>query len=258
MKEVVIVGSGNVAYSLSIALAKSSDYKVIGIVSRNESKGKSVASLCGSIWSSLNEPLIKADIYIIAVSDSAIEQVAKIILPQMIENSIICHTSAIAPLINCDRECVESGRFYPLQTFSKNIEADFKKITIFVESKYLKTEQILVALSGSISKSHKVVKMGGLEKIHLAATFANNFTNRMYHHAEEILSECGLERDILYPLIEEGVRKLKDSTLKVKYLQTGAAVRGDDNTINRHIEMLNPKKRAIYDLITKDIRDDKL
>lgn len=258
MKRVVIVGSGNVAYSLSLALAESCEYQVVGVVARNRSKGSAVAALSRSEWSSFSEPIANADIYILVVKDSAIEEVAKIVIPQMPEGSVICHTSAVAPLIECAGRDITSGRFYPLQTFSENIKTDFKKIMIFIESKYSKTEQILVALSDSISKSHRVVVGDELERIHLAATFANNFTNRMYHHAEEILEECGLERDILYPLIKESVNKLINSSLKVKYLQTGAAVRGDEKTINRHREILSSEKRALYDIITNDIKNDKL
>ncbi|MEG1648627.1 MAG: Rossmann-like and DUF2520 domain-containing protein [Rikenellaceae bacterium] len=257
MKKIVIVGSGNVAYSLALTFDGNCDYKLVQIISRSESKGQKLAQLSNSTWGDFSWPVAIADIYILAVRDSAIDEVAKILLPKIADGSIICHSSAVTPLIECSERNITSGRFYPLQTFTENIKSDFKKIIIFIESKCSKTEQNLVALSNSISKSHIVIKGDELEKIHLAATFANNFTNRMYHHAEEILAECGLERSILYPLIQEGVDKLVNSSLKAKYLQTGAAVRGDEKTIQRHRAMLSPKRRELYDLITKDIKDDK-
>ena len=70
--------------------------------------------------------------------------------------------------------------------------------------------------------------------------------------AEEILKSNNINSDILYPLINETVNKL--NYLSPKNAQTGPAIRNDQITIQKHLNLLKETKYfEIYDKLTKEI-----
>ncbi|MFI3314724.1 MAG: DUF2520 domain-containing protein, partial [Rikenellaceae bacterium] len=222
--EIVIVGSGNVAYSLSRAISKAEDLNIVEICSRSREQGKAIALSIGSGYNSSIKNIAKADVYIVAVSDSATEQVVRQINESVTHDCLICHTSAMMPVLDGDR----FGRLYPLQTFTAGRESDFSKITFFIETNSSKKEQILITLCTRLNSNIELSGGDKLRRVHLAATFANNFSNRMYHYAEQILKNENISKEVLFALIDESIEKLKRSNLSAKELQTGAAARKDD------------------------------
>ena len=125
MIKVIIIGSGNVAQHLIVAFERSkkqgAEIELIQVFSR---KVETIIHLVDSnrITTDYNN-LLEADLYIIAVSDDAIQTVASQ-LP--FKNRLVVHTSGTAAL-NVLNEENRKGVFYPLQTFSKNKEVDFKE-----------------------------------------------------------------------------------------------------------------------------------
>ena len=73
--KIVIVGSGNVAESLAQAVAEAEGLELVQIFARNEECGRKVAELAHTEWS--NSELAEADLYLISVSDNAVEGCAK-------------------------------------------------------------------------------------------------------------------------------------------------------------------------------------
>ena len=71
MERVVIIGSGNLAEALAQAVARSG-LKLVQLFARNAQRGKTVAALAGTQWTSDPAWLAEADIYLIAVSDRAV------------------------------------------------------------------------------------------------------------------------------------------------------------------------------------------
>lgn len=80
-RDVVIVGSGNVAEALAVAIAKSEGYRVVQVMARNERRGGHIARLAGALYSGMTERPAEADIYLIAVSDDSITEVSRIFSP---------------------------------------------------------------------------------------------------------------------------------------------------------------------------------
>ena len=90
--------------------------------------------------------------------------------------------------------------------------------------------------------------------LHVAAVFANNFTNHCFALAEKILEEADLPFEMLHPLMEETLAKaLQDSPAK---MQTGPAMRGDEETIRRHLSLLSqhPEWQALYANLSQSIQ----
>jgi predicted short-subunit dehydrogenase-like oxidoreductase (DUF2520 family) len=101
----------------------------------------------------------------------------------------------------------------------------------------------------------KAVDENQRQTLHLAAVFANNFTNHIYAIAERVLEEKGLSFDDLRPLIAAHIQNiLVHSPSK---LQTGPAIRHDQSTIDIHMDLLkaHPDYREIYSLLTTSIQD---
>jgi predicted short-subunit dehydrogenase-like oxidoreductase (DUF2520 family) len=111
----------------------------------------------------------------------------------------------------------------------------------------------------AFSISNRVVELDSEKRLylHLAAVIANNFTNHLLAQSEKILKLQQLPFDLLKPLVEETVKKaFEGSPFKN---QTGPAVRNDQTTIQKHLEMLSEdeKLRELYQIITAHILGEK-
>ena len=71
MKEIVIIGSGNLAESLAVAVAAAPELRLVQLFARNEARGREVAALAGTVWCGDAAQLARAELYLIAVSDRA-------------------------------------------------------------------------------------------------------------------------------------------------------------------------------------------
>ena len=245
MISVVILGSGNVASQLIKAFLKIDTINLKQVYTRNQ---EDINTLKDSINTTNDISLLKqADVTIIAVSDDAISSISS-----HIKNSFVVHTSGsvdMKSLNNIGRK----GVFYPLQSFSKKKKVDFKNIPICLESEtsedLLKLEKLVSLLQ---SKSY-ILSSHQRKKIHVAAVFANNFSNHMYTIANEICEKYNIPFDILHPLIEETSNKIKNLT--PEKAQTGPAKRNDAETIENHLNLLSEKQQEIYLKITQSIQE---
>jgi len=245
MISVVILGSGNVALQLIRAFLKIDTINLKQVFTRNQ---EDINTLKDSINTTNDISLLKqADVTIIAVSDDAISSISS-----HIKNSFVVHTSGsvdMKSLYNIGRK----GVFYPLQSFSKKKKVDFKNIPICLESEtsedLLKLEKLVSLLQ---SKSY-ILSSHQRKKIHVAAVFANNFSNHMYTIANEICEKYNIPFDILHPLIEETSNKIKNLT--PEKAQTGPAKRNDAETIENHLNLLSEKQQEIYLKITQSIQE---
>jgi predicted short-subunit dehydrogenase-like oxidoreductase (DUF2520 family) len=143
--------------------------------------------------------------------------------------------------------------FYPLQTFSKAVDINFKDVPVCIEMEHKTDVKILEDLAAAIgSKSYKVnsEQRGAL---HLAAVFVNNFTNQLYRVGHEITESKSVDFNILKPLIKETAHKIDN--LSPYLAQTGPAKRNDKKTIKKQLKALDSDlHKAIYELMTKSIQ----
>ena len=98
LKKTVIIGSGNLAEALARAVAKS-ELELVQIFARNAERARVVAELAATGWETRPEMLRKdADIYLIAVSDRAVAEVAATLpIP---EEAAVAHTAGSVPSPN--------------------------------------------------------------------------------------------------------------------------------------------------------------
>lgn len=247
MISVSILGAGNVATHLFKVFSKTKTISVKQWYNRDISKISSFQNEV-SITDKLSE-LTEADLYLIAISDDAISDISEA-LP--FENRLVAHTSGSVSIYDLDKKN-RRGVFYPLQTFSKAAELDFKNVPICIETIGKKDYPLLKSLAEAIGSEHYKVNSDQRKALHLAAVFVNNFTNQLYRIAHEITEAEGVEFDILKPLILETAKKVQN--ISPFLAQTGPAKRNDKKTIKRHLDQLeNEEHKAIYNLMTNAIK----
>ncbi|AUC77110.1 MULTISPECIES: Rossmann-like and DUF2520 domain-containing protein [unclassified Olleya] len=247
MIKIVLLGAGNVATHLYKVFKTASNIEVVQWYNRNKKAIESYKNEV-EITDDVNN-LIEADVYIIAISDDAIEALSAS-LP--FENRLVVHTSGSARLYDIDQKHYR-GVFYPLQTFSKAVDLDFTTVPICIETLRKQDFKLLETIGKSLGCTTYKVNPKQRPALHLAAVFINNFTNQIYRVAHEITEKQGADFDILKPLITETARKVQEVS---PYLaQTGPAKRNDKKTIKRHLKLLdNPHHEAIYNLLTESIK----
>ncbi len=248
MIKVVLIGSGNVAQHLVEAFAKNKEIEVMQVFSRR--KETSIPLLDSHKITTDYTDLVKADIYIIAVSDDAISKVSSQ-LP--FENRLVVHTSGSVPIDSLNNKN-RKGIFYPLQTFTKGKEIDFSQIPICLESEnktdFDVLEKVAQSISNTVFKSNEKQR----KALHISAVFVNNFVNEMYRIGKEICDENKVPFEILKPLILETVNKVM--TLSPSAAQTGPAKRNDTQTIEAHLDFLsNENHTTIYKILTQSIQN---
>lgn len=242
----VIIGSGNVAYHLAKAFSENG-------IKPDAIWGRNTAEL-SRISQELDIPnptdLPDADLYIIAVSDSSITEVSRVITKT---DCLVAHTSGSLP-----KEILEGGFrkavFYPLQTFSKNKALNYREIPFFIEAETDSDEKKLQELAWKLSEKVMLSTYESRKYIHLTAVFACNFTNHLFARAKEIADSQNIPFDYFLPLIDETVAKIH--TMDPQKAQTGPAIRNDKRVLELHKSLINdPVKQDIYDTLNISIAE---
>lgn len=247
--KVVIIGAGNVATHFG-KLLKKGRHPIVQVYDRTPSRGRALArKLKTTAISDLGKLNQEADAYIIALSDDAIKPVLKRIgfIP-----SLIVHTSGSVPISVFPSKMKACGVIYPVQTLSLDAEKP-SEIPLSVEASGKAVERKINILAKSISSKIYVMNSAERKRVHLAAVFANNFSNHLFYLAEKLLAGNKLNREILHPLIlATATNAIAGNPRKV---QTGPAKRGDKGIMKKHLKMLEkyPEEKRIYRLLSKSI-----
>jgi predicted short-subunit dehydrogenase-like oxidoreductase (DUF2520 family) len=252
--KIVCLGAGRMAHQLMPALEEAG-CDVIQIYNRTPTAAKELSEKlkAATFTSSLSEIVDHADIYFLAVSDDAIKPVSNELHKIISHDSLALHASGILELSELPFK--RRAGFYPLQSFSDNHDVSWRFIPVIITTNdddiWIMLDQIAAKLSSA------VYRMTDHQKaiLHVAAVFANNFSNHMLTLADSICKEHELPFEILKPLILETFSKA--ILAGPKESQTGPAIRGDEKTIKKHLQLLekHPEWALVYKTITKSIED---
>lgn len=234
MKSICIIGQGNVGTHLCVAFA---------------GKVEELFSIDSRTLEDLPED---ADLYLLSVSDSAIEEVAAR-MPDV--KGVVAHTSGSISIDALKSVKGPKGVFYPLMTFSKEADIDYRQIPVFIEAS--EDEALLTLRKAAELFSDKVKQMDSRQRklMHIASVFACNFPNALWNVAYSILKDAHVPFSYMLPLIDASVEKLHHFT--PEEAQTGPARRGDSKIVDDHMDELSsePDLQKIYrdlsDLIVK-------
>ena len=245
-----LIGAGKLATQLGIALSEKG-HQIVQVWSRTSKSAAILASkfMC-PYTTEISSLISETDIYIIAISDTAIESV---LAQRLWGNAMVFHTAGSTPMSILAPYCGNYGVFYPFQTFTLEQKVNFDLIPVCIEANTPQNLEILNQLARSISQNIKLFDSNQRQQIHLAAVFVCNFVNHFYTIGEQLLKENGIDFEILKPLILETASKVVSQSPELT--QTGPASRKDTVVMNKHLAMLanHPDLKELYSLISKRI-----
>lgn len=249
--KISIIGSGNVASALA-KIINQSGHTIDAIFGRDRKKASDLAqSVNSKAVDRLSDLPYNSDIYLLAVKDDAIIEVASAIKT---ERGILAHTSGATPISIFEGIQQNYGVFYPLQTFSAELEANFEELPICISANNSENEAKLKELAASICPNVYSISEEQRKGLHVAAVFANNFSNFLFSAAFDICHREALNFDMLKPLIRQTLRKIE--LADPEKIQTGPARRGDESTISLHMKWLEqhaPEYSQLYEVLTEAI-----
>ncbi len=235
IQKIAIVGQGNVGWHLSRMLKDK--FELYEVNSRTIDNFPDQCDLC-----------------IICVKDDSISEVANKI-PKF--GGILVHTSGSKSIELLEGVADRYGVFYPLQTFTKGKALNYSEIPFFLEGSDDEVLNQLKSVASVVSDKIYEANSDRRRRLHIASVFACNYVNHLWKIADDILCEDGISLDVLHPLIEETVNKIKH--FRPSDAQTGPAVREDIAVLDAHINFLsnNLPLRDIYTLLAKSIINSK-
>ncbi len=248
--DIVIIGTGNTATVLGRKL-RGAGHRIVQVYGRDSQAASALAyELDTESTNYFNVVNREADLYLLAVSDSAIREVAGEL---RLQDRLLVHTAASVSREVLRGQAGRYGVFYPVQSLRRET-GRAPEVPVIIDAGDPVTLRQLEVLAYSISD--RVVTAGDEErrKLHLAAVVVNNFVNHLYALADTYCRSEGVDFQLLLPLIRETAARLQD--LPPGQSQTGPAIRGDQQTVEAHLRLLDahPQLRRIYGLMTESIR----
>jgi predicted short-subunit dehydrogenase-like oxidoreductase (DUF2520 family) len=247
--QVTIIGSGNIATVMGRVL-KAKGNGIHEIYSRDIAHAQPlVAELGGKAVSDLRLVSKDADLYLIAVSDDALEEVAAQL---SLGDKPVIHTAG-----SVSREILKEvstcyGVVWPMKMVRKNM-TELAPVTIAVDGNTAEAADKFKQFANIFSPAVITADDTQRVKLHMLASFTLNFTNHLFHLAADYCAEENIDFSLFYPLIEESVQRLSQS--HPRDLQAGPAFRGDRKTIEKHLALLagHPRAAAVYQVMTESI-----
>jgi predicted short-subunit dehydrogenase-like oxidoreductase (DUF2520 family) len=248
--KLVLLGSGNVATVLG-SLAVQNGHTVVQVYGRNANTTEMLAlKVSATAVNNLTSITPFADLYIIAVNDYAIENIAAQL---QLHNRPVVHTAGAVSMALLQKVSTSYGVLWPAQSLRK--ESLHVPVIPFVAD--ANNPAMMALLKNFAASMQSPISFGNdAERAHLhaMAVVVSNFTNHLYHLAADYCTQVGVDFKLLQPLIAETANRLEQ--YHPSEIQTGPAIRGDDATIARHLELLNQHLplQMLYRRLTQSIR----
>lgn len=249
---IVMVGAGNVGTHLARAFYRKG-FRILQVYSRTPEAARALAQeVEADPVTDFGALTSRARLFVVALADDALVR----LIPQMTlgrEDALWVHTAGSVPMDVWAGHAAGYGVFYPMQTFSKRREVDFRQVPVFVEGCDRECADLLRAVAGVLSTKVYEATSEQRRYLHLGAVLACNFANHLYALASDLLARHGLPFDALLPLIAETARKVHE--LSPREAQTGPAARGDRSIMDEHLRLLadDPYLTQVYTLLSQGI-----
>lgn len=240
---VTIIGTGNVAHVLGRVIT-GAGHRITQVVGRNTGHALALSEKLQTPSSGNIAQLAPgADLYIIAVTDSALEN-AEEWMP-VVESGIVVHTAGSVSKAALKNIARDYGVLYPLQSLqSRNDE--IPGIPVLVDGDSENTVQAIEKFASTFSKLVSFADDGMRIKIHLAAVILNNFSNYLAVLTQDYCHKEKIDFHLLQPLLSETVNRLIHHP--AEQMQTGPARRNDEETMAKHRALLKnyPALQHLY------------
>lgn len=246
---ITLIGSGNVAAFLGKLLLQNG-HSIEQVFSRNISHAQKLAKTLQT------EPIndikfIKhtADIFIVAVSDDVLPTLAAQL---SIPHKIIVHTSGAVSKEVLANSSNNYGVIWPLKMIRQHTPLQ-EPFTMVIDANsdalLLQLRELCQPCSEKIIIANDAVRT----QLHMLASFTANFSNHLYKLAADFCVDQQIDFNVFYNIIAQSASAIQQQNPAI--LQAGPAFRGDEQTIEKHLALLNhyPDMQLLYETITNSI-----
>jgi predicted short-subunit dehydrogenase-like oxidoreductase (DUF2520 family) len=229
----------------------SAEHEVIQVCGRNPLHAEELADMLSAAFTTdLKHPDPSADLYVLAVSDTAIASIAADL---RLDKKLVVHTAGAVSKDVLSACTKNYGVLYPLQSLRSELN-ELPDIPFVVDGN---TEDDLALITEFANSLSNQVQQAGDEqrlKLHLAAVVVNNFTNHLYALAKAYCLQEKVDFTMLLPLISAVAERVHE--YEPAAIQTGPAFRNDEATIQKHMAILqyHPPLKVMYTLFTESIK----
>ncbi|RBP42732.1 Rossmann-like and DUF2520 domain-containing protein [Garciella nitratireducens] len=243
------IGAGKVGCSFGHYL-KQQNLSIIGYYSRSTASSSYAAHLTHSSPLEFAELIKKSDYIFITTPDCEISNIWNRMLEYPLAGKRIFHMSGcLSSNIFCGwkEKQVLCYSIHPLFSFADKNSSHLEDVVFSIEGNYIEK------IKNFLEKSHLqyfIIEEKNKPLYHASAVFVSNYMVTLAKIAEDLLKKCGLNQfqcvNAIYPLMKSTLENIKEKQI-VNSL-TGPIIRGDEETVKRHIENLNQYKkyRDIY------------
>jgi predicted short-subunit dehydrogenase-like oxidoreductase (DUF2520 family) len=246
----VLIGSGNVSTVLGkLMLAKG--HEILQVISRNEAHSARLAKELGATADTdLKKVNPKGDICVVAIADDALYTINEKL---HVNNQLVVHTAGSVSKEVLHKTSSRYGVLYPLQSLRPET-GHFPEIPFLVEGNDDEASRDIYSFAASLSDKVSIASDEQRLKLHLAAVASSNFINLLLTLTEAYCKKEEVDFKLLFPLLSETVNRIHDFSPSA--VQTGPAIRNDQETIRKHLGMLseNPELQKIYRVMSESIR----
>jgi predicted short-subunit dehydrogenase-like oxidoreductase (DUF2520 family) len=247
-----IIGTGNMAQFLAKTLI-AKGYIIEGIWGRNKEKTNTLALVnhCSSYPNLDNIPDRENHFCFLALSDTALPD---IVLSLNFIKTTLIHTAGASSILILKGAAKNTAVFWPIYSIVSQKGINIDNMPIAIEANSIEAEKAILDFAKNLSTKAFVAHESKRQQLHLAAVFANNFSNHLVGIAQDICAKEGIDFEYLHPLIQQTFERLK--TENAKSIQTGPAIRNDKMTIQKHLQLLKdkPEWTLIYESLSTSIR----
>lgn len=245
-----IVGTGNTAWFMATRLVKAG-FACKGVYGRNSEHAQQLATVIKApVLDGYNDIRDDADCVILAISDHAITSVAANF---SLTNTTLVHTAGSISRMVLEPFAEHAGVIWPIYSIVKDNLPRHREIPVTIKGSTDHAEHILEQLANAITDIHYTVSWEQRQWLHLSAVLCNNFTNHLMAVSEQICNKQQIPFSLLYPIVNQTAERIMQAS--PSKLQTGPARRGDNVTIDKHVELLqqHPNWLELYKSVTTSI-----
>ena len=245
-----IIGPGRAGLGLGLAL-QSAGFRVLGVHGRRWKKVPRALSLSVGVappW------LADAAVVLLAVRDDSLGPLVEQLRRQPLRRGVVllhlsgaCTSDVLAPL---RRKGARIGSMHPLMTVSadpRRASRHFRGATFAVEGDAAAVRPARL-MARALGATPVVIRKRDKARYHAGAVFASNYVVVLLDAAQRLLVKSGFTeraaRKALAPLTAASVENEAESGAEAAL--TGPIMRGDADTLKRHLATLDGDTRALY------------
>lgn len=243
------IGLGKVGYTLARLLDKAG-YEIVAVYNRRSLRATDLAKAINThATQSMVELVQQADLIIVAVSDDAIQHIAKQLASLNLSNKAVIHTSgaiSFEPLQSLIEQGAMIGSLHPVFPFADFADSEatthnLQGITFAIEASDTKLQSWLQQVVSALDGQTIMIPAGQKALYHAALVITSNYSVTLYAIAQQLLQSISADTDAINHALHTLLQATVDNIAQkgIPDALTGPLVRADSGTIQSHIHALN-------------------